>query len=61
VNCRKCGHDHTKVINSRDAQQGLETRRRRKCDACGYRWTTTEVPETQLHRTRIPKKESRHV
>lgn len=48
--CRQCRSPRVKVINSRVAQHGLETRRRRKCEACGYRWTTTEIPETQLHR-----------
>jgi transcriptional repressor NrdR len=39
--CPKCGYS-TKVIDSRDVEDGKETRRRRECEKCKYRFTTYE-------------------
>lgn len=40
MNCPYCGHLHSKVIDSRDANEGI--RRRRQCLSCGSRFTTYE-------------------
>jgi len=40
MNCPYCGHSDSKVIDSRDASEGV--RRRRKCLRCGGRFTTYE-------------------
>ena len=39
--CPKC-NGSTKVIDSRDIEDGKETRRRRECEKCEYRFTTYE-------------------
>lgn len=44
--CPKCKHKNTKVVDSRDANEGKSTRRRRECEDCGYRFTTFEKVET---------------
>ena len=43
--CPFCSHDHSKVIDSRDAGDG--TRRRRECLRCGLRFTTHESVQTR--------------
>jgi len=40
MNCPYCGHHDSKVIDSRDINQGI--RRRRQCLSCGARFTTHE-------------------
>ena len=40
MNCPYCGHHDSKVIDSRDANEGI--RRRRQCLGCGSRFTTYE-------------------
>ncbi|MFO8010362.1 MAG: transcriptional regulator NrdR [Dehalococcoidia bacterium] len=40
MKCPYCGHDDSRVIDSRSAEQGI--RRRRECSACGERFTTYE-------------------
>jgi len=40
MHCPKCGHDDSKVIESRDT--GDAVRRRRECLKCGQRYTTYE-------------------
>ncbi len=40
MHCPKCGHDNSKVIESRDT--GDAVRRRRECLNCGNRYTTYE-------------------
>jgi transcriptional repressor NrdR len=40
VRCPYCGHVDSKVIDSRDAHEGI--RRRRECVLCGLRFTTYE-------------------
>jgi transcriptional repressor NrdR len=42
VRCPWCGHDDSKVIDSRPAEEGSSVRRRRECEACGRRFTTFE-------------------
>src|SRR3972149_4756446 len=40
VNCPYCGHYDSRVMDSRDATDGI--RRRRQCVSCGLRFTTYE-------------------
>lgn len=42
MKCNQCSSADTKVIESRDANEGETIRRRRACPACGYRFTTYE-------------------
>jgi transcriptional repressor NrdR len=42
MRCPRCQVDDTKVIDSREAEEGTAIRRRRSCVACGYRFTTYE-------------------
>lgn len=40
--CPLCGHKESKVIDSRASDCGASIRRRRRCLACGHRFTTYE-------------------
>lgn len=42
MKCTQCPSDDIKVIESRDVAEGQAIRRRRMCNACGYRFTTYE-------------------
>jgi len=42
MRCPKCHVDDTKVIDSREADDGAAIRRRRSCLACTHRFTTYE-------------------
>lgn len=42
MRCPKCRADDTKVIDSREADDGSAIRRRRSCLACAHRFTTYE-------------------
>jgi transcriptional repressor NrdR len=46
MRCPFCRHADTRVVDSRDANEGDAIRRRRNCPACGKRFTTVE--ETSL-------------
>lgn len=46
--CPFCGHDDTRVIDSRLGKEGNNIRRRRECIACGKRFTTYERIEEAL-------------
>ncbi|MDE7357874.1 MAG: transcriptional regulator NrdR [Lachnospiraceae bacterium] len=41
-----CGHENTRVIDSRPAEDNSSIRRRRVCDECDKRFTTYEKVET---------------
>jgi transcriptional repressor NrdR len=45
VRCSACGHLDSKVIDSRQSDDGGTIRRRRQCLACGHRFTTFERAE----------------
>jgi len=45
MRCPHCEHTATRVIDSRDLENGSTIRRRRECEACGHRFTTYERPE----------------
>ncbi|MBA7666149.1 Transcriptional repressor NrdR [subsurface metagenome] len=55
MNCPYCGDVHSKVIDSRDASEGI--RRRRQCLSCGARFTTYE--KTQPASLFVIKKDGR--
>jgi transcriptional repressor NrdR len=42
MRCPSCQHDDTKVIDSREADDGAAIRRRRVCGDCQHRFTTYE-------------------
>lgn len=46
MKCPFCGHDNTRVIDSRPAEENNAIRRRRACDECNKRFTTYEKIET---------------
>ena len=46
MKCPFCGHDNTRVIDSRPSDENNSIRRRRVCDECGKRFTTYEKIET---------------
>lgn len=48
MRCPSCGHLENRVIDSRLAQGGEVTRRRRECDGCAHRYTTYERIEHAL-------------
>ena len=50
MHCPFCGHDETKVIDSRLAGEGRQIRRRRQCLACNERFTTFETAELVMPR-----------
>lgn len=47
MQCPKCGTKDTRVIDSRVSTSGLAIRRRRSCQNCGYRFSTTEEIVTE--------------
>ena len=56
--CPFCGHQETKVVDSRLAGDGYQTRRRRECTECNERFTTFESAELILPKL-IKRDESR--
>ena len=42
MRCPNCGHTDTRVIDSRDLDEGRTIRRRRDCPSCSTRFTTYE-------------------
>ena len=46
MRCAACGHLDSKVVDSRQSDDGGAIRRRRQCLACGARFTTFERPES---------------
>ena len=46
VKCPACGNPDTRVIDSREAEDGDSIRRRRVCDRCEERFTTFERSES---------------
>lgn len=56
--CPYCGFNQNNVLESRDAEDGRATRRRRVCEKCGKRFTTYErVGSIDL---RVVKKDGRN-
>ena len=46
MKCPFCGHENTRVIDSRPADENNSIRRRRVCDECEKRFTTYEIVES---------------
>jgi len=46
MRCPSCGNADTRVIDSREAEDGASIRRRRGCDECDERFTTFERSES---------------
>ena len=46
MKCPYCNFDDTRVIDSRQTDEGHAIRRRRVCDSCGKRFTSYEKAET---------------
>ncbi|MBE7033859.1 MAG: transcriptional repressor NrdR [Ruminococcaceae bacterium] len=46
MRCPYCGHDDSKVIDSRPTEEGVAIRRRRECIKCTQRFTTYEKVES---------------
>ena len=42
MRCPWCGSAETRVVDSRPAEEGSSIRRRRSCESCGKRFTTSE-------------------
>lgn len=45
MRCPKCASPDDKVIDSREAKDGMSIRRRRECTSCAHRFTTYEHVE----------------
>lgn len=45
MRCPGCGHEDTRVLESRLSHEGRSVRRRRSCPDCNYRFTTYEQEE----------------
>lgn len=48
MHCPFCQHEDTRVIDSRESEDGASIRRRRECPACGERFNTFETAELRL-------------
>ena len=48
MHCPFCQHDDTRVIDSRESDDGAAIRRRRECPSCGERFNTFETAELKL-------------
>ena len=46
MKCPFCGHDNTRVVDSRPVDDNTAIRRRRMCDECGKRFSSYEKAET---------------
>jgi transcriptional repressor NrdR len=57
MRCPYCGHLEDRVVDSREAQDGQATRRRRECLGCNRRFTTYERIEEVL--PQVVKKDGR--
>ncbi|PIP27990.1 MAG: transcriptional regulator NrdR [Candidatus Moranbacteria bacterium CG23_combo_of_CG06-09_8_20_14_all_35_22] len=57
--CPFCNHNDTKVVDSRDTNDGKITRRRRECLKCSARFSTYE--EVELLRLAVVKKDGSKV
>jgi len=53
--CPFCNHTETKVVDSRDTQEGRAIRRRRECEKCHARFSTYE--EIEIFHLLIVKKD----
>ena len=54
MKCPKCNFKNTSVIDSRSSVSLKSIRRRRSCDSCGYRFTTSE--EIRIFDVKVEKR-----
>jgi transcriptional repressor NrdR len=59
MNCPVCSHEETRVVDSRLAGDGFAIRRRRECEKCEYRFSTSE--EVELLDLRVVKSDGRRM
>ena len=59
MNCPFCNNTETKVVDSRETNEGKITRRRRECEKCNVRFSTYE--EVELLRLSVVKKNGEKV
>ena len=45
MNCPRCDHGVTRVLDSRVQQDGRQIRRKRECNRCTFRFRSLEIPE----------------
>lgn len=57
MRCPRCKHADTRVVDSRIVRKGTAVRRRRKCDECGYRFTTYEQVQLEDAQLFVIKKD----
>jgi len=57
MQCAVCNHKDTKVVDSRASADGMNIRRRRECEKCGFRFSTTE--EIELLDLTVVKRDGR--
>jgi transcriptional repressor NrdR len=50
MRCPFCGHNDSRVVDSRDIEAGESIRRRRECPSCGQRFSTYERVALSLRR-----------
>lgn len=55
MRCPFCNHEETKVVDSRETQEGRAIRRRRQCEDCQARFSTYE--EVEIFRLLVVKKD----
>lgn len=48
MRCPFCGHEDTRVVDTRVTEDGLQVRRRRECPECQARFSTFESAELKL-------------
>lgn len=59
MRCPFCGNREDRVLDSREAKNGIEIRRRRQCLKCKQRFTTYERIEREMDQLQIKKKDGR--
>ena len=59
MKCPFCGHADTQVVETRESDDGVFVRRRRRCSACDRRFTTYERAEVTF--PQVVKKDGRRV
>lgn len=57
MRCPSCSADETRVIDSREVEEGTAIRRRRECEKCEHRFSTYE--QVELPRLVVVKKDGR--
>jgi transcriptional repressor NrdR len=55
MRCPFCNNENTKVVDSRETQEGRAIRRRRECEKCQARFSTYE--EIEIFRLQVVKKD----